>query len=140
MISTCNIYNQNSIVTASENRMIFKINNLSKYGINKVQVDGCYMPIASLKCDFLFEIVNNNTLLNVYYVELKGCDIEHAILQLENTLTYCKTIHQNINKECHIVCSRVPSSGPKSQILKKKFFDLNRVILDISTRLKEVTV
>ena len=141
MISTCNIYNHNPIISVSENKMTFTICNSSRVGVNKVTVDGCYMSSSSKKCDFLFEIISSeDEVSKVYYVELKGRNIEHAIEQLISTMSFCKTEHRGIYKECHIVCSRVPKAGPESQIFKSKFLKATSVQLFINTRIHTVNV
>jgi len=140
MITTCNHNSNQSIVSVSENRKTFKIKNNSLVVINKVEVDGCYITSGS-RCDYLFEIIDDNRIEKVFYVELKGSDIAHAIEQLKSTIAYCKNIHREIlSKECHIISSKFPSSGPSSQILKKKFKKENNIQLFIKTRIGEVIV
>ena len=146
MISSCNTTTNNKIISVSENRRTFKVKNDSSFTINEVEVDGCYKTTGA-KCDYLFEVISKDTKTNietvsiVFYVELKGSDINHAIEQLESTIQHCLTEHKKVNKkECYIVASKVPSSGPKSQVLKKKFLKKNKIQLFIDTKIKEVTV
>ena len=146
MISSCNTTTTNKIISVSENKRTFRVKNDSLFTINEVEVDGCYKTTGA-KCDYLFEIISKDTENNletitiVFYVELKGSDVSHAIEQLEATIQYCIPEHKNINrKECYIVASKFPSSGPKSQVLKKKIFKKNKIKLIISTKIKEVTV
>lgn len=141
MINTCNNTITDKIVVVSENKKEFRIYNQSCLAINKVKVDNCYIK-EGLKCDFLFEILTTSLkdILNVLYVELKGSDISHAILQLESTINRCNQIHNNIDKKCYIVASKVPSSGTSSQILKKQFIKKNNIQLFIDTKEKEVYI
>jgi len=113
MIQECNSTTANKIVSVSENKRTFKINNKSIFTINKVTVDGCYIK-EGRKCDYLFEIIDNE-LKDVFYVELKGKDIEKAVIQLEATLRHCFHLHKNITRSCYIVASRVPKASTSSK-------------------------
>ena len=140
MISSCNTTTTNKIISVSENRRIFRVKNNSNFTINEVKVDGCY-KINGAKCDYLFEIIKKTDVSIVFYVELKGSDISHAIEQLEATIQYCISEHKNVNKkECYIVASKFPSSGASSQVLRKKFLKKNKIQLFIGTKQTEVTV
>ena len=140
MIFSCNTTTTNKIISVSENRRTFRIKNDSVFTINEVEVDGCYKTTGA-KCDYLFEIIAQNIVTIVFYVELKGSDINHAIEQLEATIQYCLTEHKGVNKkECYIVASKFPSAGTSSQVLKKKFLKKNKIQLFITTRIKEVIV
>lgn len=140
MISSCNTTTTNRIVSVSENKRAFRIKNDSNFTINKIEVDGCYITTGA-KCDYLLEVISQNTVTMVFYVELKGSDINHAIEQLEATIQYCLTEHKNVDKkECYIIASKFPSAGPSSQVLKKKFLKKNKIQLFIHTKTKEITV
>ena len=138
MITACNSLTANKIVTVSEKGRKFTIQNSSSLEINKVKVDGCYITSGN-KCDYLFEIINKN-IIQVFYVELKGKDIEHAIKQLTATVAHCKLIHKEIKKECYIVASRVPKSSTSTQNLKKEFKKKHKIQLFIDTTVKKVTI
>ncbi|MCH9739516.1 MAG: hypothetical protein K0U38_01555 [Epsilonproteobacteria bacterium] len=138
MISSCNKVKIDKIVSVSENKRTFRIDNKSLLTINQVTIDGCYIT-SGLKCDYLFEIISQS-IDKVFYVELKGKDIEHGVKQLEATVNYCKSEHKSIPKECYIVASRVPKSSTSSQKLKKEFKRKNGIQLFIDTKIKEVTV
>lgn len=143
MINTCNTLSNNSIVSVSENKRSFAINNNHSKKINKVKVDGCYIT-SGLKCDYLFEILDKNNKKTsidlVYYVELKGSDISHGYKQLSATLQHCQHNHTSCIKKCYIVASKFPSAGTSSQTMKKKFYRLNNVQLFISSSKKIVSI
>lgn len=141
MINICNDYNNNKVVSVSENRRKFIIKNSSYLYINRVKVDDCYIKNGE-RCDYLFEIIKNDNINIIFYLELKGKEIEKAIKQLESTIRYCKNIHnnRNIKKESHIVSSRVPSSGTSLQNLKKKFKKDNGMLLFVKNNIQEVTI
>ena len=138
MIEECNDATTHKIVSVSENKRTFKINNKSLFTINKVTVDGCYIE-EGRKCDYLFEILDNE-LKEVFYVELKGKHIDDAVTQLEATLRHCFHLHKNIIRSCYIVASRVPKASTSSQNLKREFKRKNSVPLFIDTKQKEVIV
>lgn len=138
MISICSKTTTNNIVSVSENKRKFTIKNNSKFIINEVKVDGCYIN-SGLKCDFLFEL-GKKSIEKVFYVELKGSDITHGIQQIEATIKFCNKIHKQIKKECYIVASKVPSSGTSSQVLKKQFIKKNKIQLFIDTNIRQVAV
>jgi hypothetical protein len=140
MINTCNQATNNRIISVAENRMTFTIYNNSLFLVNKVTVDNCYITLG-LRCDYLFEIIDtSNNIKSVYYVELKGRDIVHAIEQLTCTLNVCRNIHNNIKKECYIVASKFPRSSPSSQVMKKDFLSKNKSQLFIDTTKREVKI
>ena len=137
MIDKCNELTNNSEVVVRENKREFRIKNKSrKYNINKVKVDGCFIKDRR-RCDYLFEILQGTKIEKVFYVELKGKDLSHAIEQLEATIEYCRDIHCKYSKEAYIVTSKVPD-GPESQNLKKKFKDRNGFLLKIKANSIEV--
>ncbi len=145
MISGCNTLSNNKLIPVEENRRKFILNNTSRFYINKVLVDNCYIT-SGLCSDYLFEIFDTSLPIPVsspkyvYYVELKGCNIEHAFKQLETVVISCKGIHSLSEKTCYIVASKVPKAGPGSQVLKKKFFRKHQILLDISTNITKVTI
>jgi len=137
--TNCSELSNNKIIPASENTRKFRIKNDSRFNINKVKVDDCYIK-NGLRCDYLFEIISNKLIIKVFYLELKGKDVNHAIEQLKATLKYCQEVHDKIIKQCYIVASKVPSSNASTQSLKKKFKRENKVQLFISSKIKEVTL
>jgi len=140
MIEKCNECNNNKNIPVRENNRTFRIINDSMFYINKVKVDDCYIK-SGLRCDYLFEIIEKDIVKKVFYVELKGKNIEHAIKQLEQTILYCKSIHKNISeKECHIIASRVPSANTKFQKLKSEFKRKNGVQLFNKNKEQIITV
>jgi len=134
MIKKCNELSSNKIIAVSEKGRKFTIENNSKHNINKVTVDGCYIT-SGKRCDYLFELLPNENVETVFYVELKGKDIAKAIEQLEATVKICATIHKGLEKCSFIVASRVPKSGTSTQIFKKEFKKRNKHLLKISTNL-----
>ncbi len=140
MISNCNNTNANKIIPVTENKSTFRIINRSLLTVNKVAVDGCYQEGSSKKCDYLFEIIHDSNVDTVYYVELKGRDVEHGIKQLTSTIKYCNAIHGNIKKESYIVLSHSKLNATKLQIIKSEFLKKNKSLLVVKTIKFEVTI
>ncbi len=68
--------------------------NNSKKNICAYRVDGCIF-IDGNKCDYLLEVFVKKQLEKAYFIELKGQDLKHAILQLQETikrLNYCNGV------------------------------------------------
>ena len=135
----CSEKTSNKIIKCSQRGKEFKINNKTGRLVNKVEVDGCLIRDGNEeKCDYLFEI--DIPISFVYYVELKGKKLEKACEQLANTIRLCKERHYNIDKECYIISSRVPTSGTSPQSLKKQFLKKHKVQLFIHNRTHTVNI
>lgn len=104
-------------IPVSERGKTFRIRNNDKSRVIIVQVDGCMMKQIEA-CDYLFDVAKNNT---IYYVELKGKNIEKAVKQLLSTMRFFKSTHQDKSKEFHIVASRVPGTTAQNQKLLREF-------------------
>jgi len=133
---TCSTSITSRHINVSENKRKFCLVNENEIEIIKVVVDGCLITGDSKRCDYLFDFPALNL---VYYVELKGRDIESAVKQLKATISFCKRIHAGKEKECHIVSSRVPM-GPKVQVLKREFLKNTGCSLRIKTKVNTVKV
>lgn len=126
----------NRYVNVSENKRKFCLVNQNELEIIKVVVDGCLITGSGKRCDYLFDFPTLNL---IYYVELKGRDIESAVKQLKATLSFCRVMHDGKSKECHIVSSRVPL-GPKVQILKLEFLKTTGCGLRIKTNINTLKI
>ncbi len=124
--NNCRQLKTDRIIVVEENKKKFTLNNPTTKDIYQVKVDGCLIPKQALKCDYLFEI--NNPISAVLYIELKGNDIKHAYEQLIATVEFCKTSHQTVKRECHIVHSSSPKISSTAQVLKKKLKDKYGII------------
>ena len=80
------------VLKDSKNPQKFIAKNDEKYKVCAYKIDKCIKDGNS--CDFLLE-VKNEKIIKVYFIELKGQDLKHAILQIEESikkLNYCKGI------------------------------------------------
>jgi hypothetical protein len=112
---TCSKITNNKKVSLEENKSKIVFHNQSQKDLELVKVDGCLIT-DGLRCDYL--IIEDNNF--EHFVELKGCDVSHAIKQLTASfkLSVCSKTHE---KKAYIVSSRCPVSSPEIQILKLKF-------------------
>lgn len=127
----CSTFRKDKVITVSAGRT-FEIKNKHLRQINEVEVDGCLIDDDRERCDYLFEV--SDPMILVVYLELKGKNVEKAYKQLESTMICCKERHKDIKKHCHIVASRVPKSGPSTQVLKMRMKRKYKVKLFIGTQ------
>ncbi len=134
----CSRKRVDSIVAVEERKRKFIIRNTKRREIYQVTVDGCF-PISSIKCDYLFEVPELN---KVFYVELKGSDVNHALEQLMATMQYqfFSSKHTSCEKNCIVVSSRVPQMDPSIQRLIKKCRTQFRATLIIKNQKFEISV
>lgn len=134
----CRISKKHKKICVCENNRKFCIDNRNEILIGQVTVDGCLLNDDTEKCDFLFELASKS---EVYYVELKGSNIQKAYNQLVTTYKICKKAHKSFNtKRSFIVASRVPRSGPKVQELKIKMMKSFSMQLSVATNSHTVVV
>lgn len=81
-----------------------------------IQVDGCAIK-TGVRCD---NMLANDAGLE-YYIELKGCDVDHAIIQLEETIKRLSEDYVNWPKKVFIISTRQPTIDVKIQNAKKRF-------------------
>jgi len=110
------------IVCAEKGRKISFLNP-NKRAIVRFSIDGCSGLREIIKkpgcklCDFL--VVDWRA--NEHYVELKGCNVEHALKQLESTIEIFRLSGLTKRFFCWIITSESPASQSKFQVLKAKF-------------------
>lgn len=111
---------KHSKIVLRENRSTMVFNNPGRKKVRKILIDDCVITNGS-RCDFLL-ITDDST---EHFVELKGSDVEHALVQLVSTIKQTSTDPYNSMKLSFIVCTRHPALTPKIQkiklTLKRKF-------------------
>jgi hypothetical protein len=112
----CEDRTEQSVIVIKENRSRLVINNPRRERIRKILVDGCVIT-NGLRCDY-FIIGPKNA---EYFVELKGCDIEHAIHQLETTIQALGVKNQKVIRHSIIISSRCPLISTRIQKLTLYF-------------------
>jgi len=81
----------------------------------KVTVDDCEIT-EGIRCDYLLLIKSQEM-----FIELKGQDIDHAVKQLERTMSLLSTDLQKKKKTTFIICTRSPKKSASIDILRVKF-------------------
>ncbi|MDJ0658957.1 MAG: hypothetical protein QNJ42_05640 [Crocosphaera sp.] len=117
----CSEVTNNKIIPFSDKKGKSKmyIDNPSKKYIQKITVDGC-LNIPGKKCDYLLKI--DNLSLDIY-IELKGCKVDDAIKQLENTINYIYKDNSKVavRKFCYIIHTRCPLKAQEMENYMRKF-------------------
>lgn len=109
MIAACIADTNNSIEKFEENRSALKIHNKNRIKLSRRKVDGCLIS-DGIKCDWLLVDEKSKTEI---YIELKGCDVAHAVKQI------CKTVELLSDKAekkwGYVICTRSPMSATEIQ-------------------------
>lgn len=104
---------------ASENGKRFEVS--CKYPI-KIQIDGCLIDDEKVeKCDYGFICPEDDVM---YFVELKGSDVEKAFSQVTNTIAIFEEQFLKLPKSKKfgaIVSSRNPLSSTETNKLRQRF-------------------
>lgn len=103
-LSLCDI--NAKIIVCEENKMKYRALNANNSNVYKFQIDGGIITNQTVKkCDY---IVENDSKNNIYFVELKGCDISQAYKQIKQTISFCKSkILPDSMLHSRIICSRI---------------------------------
>lgn len=105
-------------IVLKQKRSKITFNNPNNKNVKKIEIDNCVITEGE-RCDYLI-ITDDNI---EHYIELKGCDVEHALSQITTTIRKLTTPPHNHFKICFIVCTRHPALTPKIQKMK---LDLKR--------------
>lgn len=109
------IVNKKQIVL-SENKSRITFINKGQKDIEQVKVDGCAVK-NGLKCDYM--LIEDTEM--EHFIELKGSDIDHAILQLIDTFKKLSKCAKSHNKCAYIISTRCPLTSTKIQNEKVRF-------------------
>ncbi|MFC2155513.1 hypothetical protein ACFLRB_03355 [Acidobacteriota bacterium] len=125
-------------IVLSENRRKFVLNNLNRSTILKVKVDDC-LNITGKRCDWLLIVISEPA---AHFVELKGNKVEHALLQLENTIkviSYPENgyIKRKFSKKiAYAILSHCPIDS--TEIQNKKIYFRKRLNAVLEIKNKEI--
>lgn len=89
-------------IAVQENKSKYIANNLNRNTIYLYKIDGDIIPSSTseLRCDYLLE---NETNMDLYFIELKGTDLKHAIDQIYATIQRYQYIIQKYTVKPRIV-------------------------------------
>ncbi len=97
-------------------RSKFRLYNPKRSSIKLVEVDDCVIKEGK-RCDYLLILPNGHEV----YIELKGCDVKHAVEQIARSIDLLACNCHPIVKYCFIASSRCPINSTEIQNLKRKF-------------------
>lgn len=116
--SVCVARTTDSNIVFRENKARICFLNSNRKPYDRITVDGCVIREGN-KCDFLLASCEYG---DQYFVELKGENLEHAIIQLESTFTRLLDSREGVMRKAFVVSS---NSGmrisPYRQQLEKRF-------------------
>lgn len=96
-----------SIVVCNENNKVFELTNDLNTKIYNYIIDGGVISDETIKrCDYAVCNPDNNILI---LVELKGCAVNTAVMQIESTLSIYERTFANYKKYARIICQSVPN-------------------------------
>lgn len=119
-------------IVCEENKRTYIANNPQRKIVYKVQVDG-KLICENARCDWAVAVVSKKetgeTLEELFLVELKGSDINHAFDQIVGTIDVLRTNYSVTKWFARVVCSKIPTPQLNSihyKRLDKKLQELNR--------------
>lgn len=116
--NACVAQTTNSNIVFRENKARICFLNPNRKAYDRITVDGCVIRKGN-KCDFLLTSCEYG---DQYFVELKGENLEHAIVQLESTFAKLLDGREGVLRKAFVVSS---NSGmrisPHRQQLEKRF-------------------
>jgi hypothetical protein len=119
------------IIVLQENKSKISFLNSNQKNILVLDVDGCAIKDKeTLRCDYALVTFDEIEI----YVELKGCDIPHAVKQIESSIKLLSENPQKTKKLCFIVSTRVPRQTTSIQKLQTEF----RKKFNASFRIKNI--
>ena len=117
-----------------ENKRKIVFGNPKHHAYKKVQVDGCTITGASVRCDKLLLSDDEH---EERYVELKGVDVMHAIDQLEASIISLGEFDEN--RYSYVICTNVAPAFT-TQIQKKQALFYKKYKSRLVVREKQLTV
>lgn len=121
-MTTCSTTSKNKIFTFKEQKSSLTLENKEEALSTKIEVDGCEISDNGLKCDFLhLKYDTEEKRILEIYIELKGQDLDHAIKQIERTISILSDSPKSFPKVSYIICTRSPMSSTEIQIYARKF-------------------
>lgn len=119
-----------SKIICEENKIKYIAKNPNKKCVYKVKVDGGLIK-EDVRCDWAVAVVSKEeTLEEIFLVELKGSNINHAFDQIAGTLAILSTKYLAKKWFARVVCSKVLTpqlKGVNYKKLEKKLRALNTI-------------
>ena len=138
---SCGEIKEDPNIVCKERQSKFIVRNKSNRRILKVEVDGCIEKIQGKRCDWLLIDISDNI---AHFIELKGCELDHALLQLENTIVIISNLQNGFigkefsKKHAYAVLSRSPKDSGKIKDIQKTFMKKYKTELTVKNREVEI--
>ena len=120
------------------NRQEYRILNQNENIICKIRVDDCLI-IDGNKCDYLaiecYKKENQTIINSLYFIELKGSDLIHALNQIEATIKHQK-IKKFINQDYNIYARVVLNKQRTPDIRSSQKIKFEKMIKKLGGDLK----
>ncbi len=119
-------------VTDSGTARIAILLNPARAQVRRIHMDGCFAPTGTRAADFVVSMPNAVDVI----VELKGKNVDHAVDQIESTLTFwCEHAEHEAGQSigAWIMCTEYPRASTKVARYRESFRSRGRILL-ISTR------
>lgn len=100
--SACVHVKSDSQIVLSEKRSSICFLNPSRKSYELVYVDGCAIKEGP-RCDYLLRRVEDRL---EYFVELKGCDVPHAIEQLRASINLLRSRDSGVDRKAYVISTR----------------------------------
>lgn len=113
----CEEIADNTKIILEENRSKICFINENRNKIRKIKIDGCVIKDERIRCDYLLILPNETEL----YVELKGGNVTHAVVQIEETIKAVSKDKQKQPKISFVIPIRNKLLGTDKQNIQKKF-------------------
>ena len=95
----CETILQDQKIVLREHSRSTTFNNRSRRSIRRIRIDDCVIRDGK-RCDYLLILQDTNV---EYFVELKGCQVRHAIDQLESTIKAVSADSRKLEKHCFVI-------------------------------------
>ena len=115
-MKNCRTTSRNKIFIFKEQRSSLTLENIDQVSSVKIHVDGCAIDDEGVKCDYLHLAKDIEM-----YIELKGQDLSHAMLQIERTMELLSSNVKRQVKVSYIICTRSPLTSTEIQNYDRQF-------------------
>ena len=135
----CTECNRNPIINAAENRSKYSLLNPKRREVCKIRVDGCVITqVDGKQCDYLFLACDTSI---VFFVELKGSDLSHAIDQINQSIDLLAANLGGSAINARVVLSKTQTPDlrtPKYKKFKQKIHGLGGTFIHKNIVMEEV--
>jgi hypothetical protein len=117
----CVLIRHKRIKLSGRRTSTFYLNNPVEREVERIEVDGCAVT-SGPRCDWLIR-TNDTFSREEIFVELKGSDISHAVIQIEAAIVKLSTDVARGSKRCFVALTRNPMAGTDVQKCQRKFWE-----------------